>query len=63
MKRPRPLCSSRRRAAGRAAWASLVPALDPLRFPLDTVGEADRAIEGGTGRGTLVIDIGDGERP
>lgn len=40
-----------------AEAGALVPVLDPRRFTLGTVGEAYRAIEAGTARGKLVVDV------
>ncbi len=41
-----------------AEAGQLVPSLDSRRFTLETVGEAYRAISGGTAKGKLSIDIG-----
>jgi NADPH:quinone reductase len=38
---------------------NIVPALDPRRFSLATAGDAYRAIETGTARGKLVVDVVD----
>ena len=43
-----------------AAAGKLVPSLDPRRFTLDTVSDAYRAIEAGTARGKLVVDVAEG---
>jgi NADPH:quinone reductase len=40
-----------------AEAGGLVPALDPHRFTLATVGDAYRAIETGTARGKLIVDV------
>lgn len=40
-----------------AELGELIPALDQRRFTLSTVGDAYRAIEAGTARGKLVIDV------
>jgi NADPH2:quinone reductase len=37
-----------------------VPSLNPRRFTLDTVSDAYRAIEAGTARGKLVVDVAEG---
>jgi NADPH:quinone reductase-like Zn-dependent oxidoreductase len=37
----------------------LLPMLDPRRFTLATVGDAYRAIQSGTARGKLVVDVGE----
>jgi hypothetical protein len=34
-----------------------VPALDPRRFTLGTVSDVYRAIEAGTARGKLIVDV------
>lgn len=44
-------------AAKMAEAGALVPALDPRRFTLATVGDAYRAIETGAARGKLVVDV------
>jgi NADPH2:quinone reductase len=43
-----------------AEAGQLVPTLDPRRFTLATVADAYRAIKDGTGRGKMVVDIGEG---
>jgi NADPH:quinone reductase len=42
-----------------AEEGALAPSLDPRRFTLGTVGDAYRAIEGGTARGKLVVEVGE----
>jgi NADPH:quinone reductase len=46
-------------AANLAEAGALVPALDSRRFTLDTVNHAYHAIESGSARGKLVVDVGE----
>jgi D-arabinose 1-dehydrogenase-like Zn-dependent alcohol dehydrogenase len=46
-----------REAAALADAGELKPLLDPRRFTLDTVADAHAAVENGTARSRIVIDI------
>ena len=46
-------------AAMLAEAGAIVPALDPRRFDLASANDAYAAIEGGTARGKLVVDVGE----
>ena len=46
-------------AAKLAEAGAIVPALDPRRFGLASANDAYGAIEGGTARGKLVVDVGE----
>ncbi|HEY0778345.1 MAG TPA: zinc-dependent alcohol dehydrogenase family protein [Gemmatirosa sp.] len=46
-----------------AEAGELVPAMDPRRFTLASAGDAYRAIEAGTARGKLIVDVAEEDAP
>jgi NADPH:quinone reductase-like Zn-dependent oxidoreductase len=46
-----------REAAALVDAGALRPVLDPRRFSLDTVTDAHRHVEQGTGQGKLVVEV------